>query len=207
MSATFSVRASEVDDASTVTSSNQNDTGSSSDSSDDSSTTDEPAPSVASEDHNMLVQAYGMTQNHFTVTRHALVGGSATLNIMDIYPMQWPLAKIKIPIDYLIQRVERLLTGFANEISATQWYPATFDRRIKSSAKFLTERIAIYLAKEVASILRPVVSHPLLTQFDPDSKPLLTSDFWVMPIYKELLYSGSRPLQDRSSELKRPALA
>ena len=64
---------------------------------------------------------------------------------------------------------------------------------------------AIYLAKEVASILRPVVSHPLLTQFDPDSKPLLTSDFWVMPIYKELLYSGSRPLQDRSSELKRPA--
>ena len=146
-----------------------------------------------------------MTQNHFAVTRHALVGGSATLHIMDIYPMQWPLAKIKIPIDYLIQRVERLLTGFANEISATQWYPATFDRRIKSSAKFLTERIAIYLAKEVASILRPVVSHPLLTQFDPDSKPLLTSDFWVMPIYKELLYSGSRPLQDRSSELKRPA--
>ena len=201
----ISVRASEVDDASTVTSSNQDDAGSSSDSSDDSSTTDEPAPSVASEDHNMLVQAYGMTQNHFTVTRHALVGGRATLNIMDIYPMQWPLAKIKIPIDYLIQRVERLLTGFANEISATQWYPATFDRRIKSSAKFLTERIAIYLAKEVASILRPVVSHPLLTQFDPDSKPLLTSDFWVMPIYKELLYSGSRPLQDRSSELKRPA--
>ena len=89
----------------------------------------------------MLVQAYGMTQNHFTVTRHALVGGSATLHIMDIYPMQWPLAKIKIPIDYLIQRVERLLTGFANEISATQWYPATFDRRIKSSAKFLTERM------------------------------------------------------------------
>ena len=122
-----------------------------------------------------------------------------------IYPMQWPLAKIKVPIDYLIQRVERLLTGFANEISATQWYPATFDRRVKSSAKFLTERIAIYLAKEVASILRPVVSHPLLTQFDPESKPLLTSDFWVMPIYKELLYSGSRPLQDRSSELKRPA--
>ena len=45
--------------------------------------------------------------------------------------MQWPLAKIKVPIDYLIQRVERLLTGFANEISATQWYPATFDRRVK----------------------------------------------------------------------------
>ena len=70
----------------------------------------------------MLVQAYGMTQNHFTVTRHALVGGSATLHIMDIYPMQWPLAKIKIPIDYLIQRVERLLTGFANEISATLFF-------------------------------------------------------------------------------------
>ena len=51
----ISVRGSEVDDASTVTSSNQDDTGSSSDSSDDSSTTDEPAPSVASEDHNMLM--------------------------------------------------------------------------------------------------------------------------------------------------------
>ena len=60
----ISVRGSEVDDASTVTSSNQDDRGCSSDSSDDSSTTDEPAPSVASEDHNMLVQAYGMTQNH-----------------------------------------------------------------------------------------------------------------------------------------------
>ena len=89
----ISVRASEVDDASTVTSSNQDCAGSSSDSSDDSSTTDEPAPSVASEDHNMLVQAYGMTQNHFTVTRHALAGGRATLNIMDIYPMHWPLPR------------------------------------------------------------------------------------------------------------------
>ena len=99
----------------------------------------------------MLVQAYGMTQNHFTVTRHALVGGRATLNIMDIYPMQWPLAKIKIPIDYLIQRVERLLTGFANEISATQWYPATFDRRIKSSAKFLTERMGRGMGSPIPS--------------------------------------------------------
>ena len=97
------------------------------------------------------------------------------------------------------------MTGLANEISATQWFPAAFDKRIKTTAKYLTERIAIYLAKEIASILRPVVSHPLLTQYDPVSKPLLTSDFWVMPIYKELLYSGSRFSQDRSSELKRPA--
>ena len=137
----ISVEDSEVDNASTASLSDHSENSCSSSTSSSSSTSEEPARSEASVNHKMMSQAYDMTRNQFEVHKGVLTGGIATLNVMDLYPMQWPLAKLKIPIDHLIQRVERLLTGYANEISATQWYPDTFYGMLKSSAKHLTERI------------------------------------------------------------------
>ena len=76
--------------------------------------------------------------------------------------------------------------------------------QISSFAKTLTVRVATYLAKEIASLFRPVLYHPLMSLTDEDTLPLLTSEFWVRPVYKELLHAASRFNLSPEAELKRP---
>lgn len=40
--------------------------------------------------------------------------------------------------------------------------------------------------------------------FDDDTEPLLTSKFWVRPVYQELLHAASRVNLSSVAELKRP---
>ena len=200
----ISVNESEVDSASTSQGSSS-DEETSSTSSYSSSSTDEPARSEVSLDHEKMSQAYEMTRETFRVRRSALDGGKDTLNQIEIYPVQWPLARLRINMNGFVQRLERLVLGYVGEVAATQWYPNTFNKALKTTLKLLTERSAIYIAQEIASLLRPVASHPTMKQFDPETIPLLSSEFWVMHIYKEMLYSGTRVATDRAAELKRPA--
>ena len=56
-------------------------------------------------------------------------------------------------------------------------------------------RVATYLAELIASLLRPVLYHPpnmIQVDTDNDTEPLLTSKFWVRPVYHELLHAASR---------------
>ena len=71
----------------------------------------------------------------------------------------------------------------------------------------------MYLAKLIASLLRPVLYHPCMTLTDDDTISLLTSQFWVRPVYEELLHAASRfnlsPAASRfnlspAAEFKRP---
>ena len=80
--------------------------------------------------------------------------------------------------------------------------------RLNSAArtlpKILTVRVATYLAKLIASLLRPVIYHPNMILFDDDTEPLLTSKFWVRPEYQELLHAAARFSLSQMAELKRP---
>ena len=50
----------------------------------------EPPASEVSDQHSMLEHAYEATQNVFQVDREGkLKGGMATLNLMEIFPLQW----------------------------------------------------------------------------------------------------------------------
>ena len=69
--------------------------------------------------------------------------------------------------------------------------------------KTLTVRVATYLA-EIASLLRPVLYHPLMALAEEDTLPLLSSEFWVRPVYEELLRAASRFNLSPEAELKRP---
>ena len=71
-------------------------------------------------------------------------------------------------------------------------------------AKTLTVRVATYLAELIASLLRPVLYHPHMIQFDDDTEPLLTSQLWVRPVYEELLHAASRFNMSPAAEWKRP---
>ena len=62
----------------------------------------------------------------------------------------------------------------------------------------------MYLAKLIASLLRPVLHHPLMDLTEEDTLALLSSEFWVRPVYEELLHAASRFNLSQEAEHKRP---
>ena len=72
-------------------------------------------------------------------------------------------------------------------------------------AKYLTMMLAIYLAKEVAAILRAVLTHDTKKLYDEGTVHLLCSNYWIQPIYQELLHSSSRYNATRTRERNRPS--
>ena len=85
------------------------------------------------------------------------------------------------------------------ELMATHSDASQCRKQISSFAKTLTVRVATYLAKEIASLFRPVLYHPLMSLTDEDTLPLLTSEFWVRPVYEELGRNPSRSVQTEGS--------
>ena len=84
-----------------------------------------------------------------------LEGEEASLNVMDIFPPHWPLAKMTLPLKFGVQRLDRLVAGYLMELIATQPDLDQCRNRTSSFAKILTVRVAMYLAKLIASLLRP----------------------------------------------------
>eukprot|EP00434_Breviolum_minutum_P019516 symbB.v1.2.017214.t1/scaffold1339.1/size137066/5 len=70
---------------------------------------------------------------------------------------------------------------------------------------FVTMKLAVYLAKEVAAILRAVLTHETKKLYNDSTVHLLCSNYWVQPIYQELLHSSSRYNATREGERKRPS--
>ena len=163
-------------------------------SSDDASDTSEPAMSEVSVQHSMLEHAYQSIQNAFSANNGQLVGGDGTLNQLELLPFHWPLAELALPLKFGVNRLDGLVVGYLMELMATKSEPWRCRRQISSFAKTLTVRVSTYLAKEIASLFRPVLHHPVMALTDDDTLSLLTSEFWIRPVYEELLYA----------ELKRP---
>ena len=65
--------------------------------------------------------------------------------------------------------------------------------------------LAVYLAKEVAAILRAVLTHETKKLYNDSTAHLLCSNYWIQPIYQELLHSSSRGNATRECERKRPS--
>ena len=49
-----------------------------------------------------------------------------------------------------------------------------------------------------------VLLHPVMALTDDDTLSLLTSDFWIRPVYEELLYAASRFNRSSEAKHKRP---
>ena len=153
----------------------------------------------------MLEHAYHAADGVFKVNRDGtLQGGMATLNLMEIFPPQWPLARLTLPLKSFVHRLDRLIARYLMEVVATCSDPYQCRRNISTFAKVLTVRAATYFAELIASLLRPVLYHPNMIQFDDDTETLLTSKFWVRPVYQELLHAASRLNLSPAAEHKRP---
>ena len=65
--------------------------------------------------------------------------------------------------------------------------------------------LAVHLAERIASLLRQVLDHPTKVLYDPETEVLFLPQFWILPIYRELLNTASRCRPSRASELSRAA--
>ena len=110
----------------------------------------------------MMEHAYQSIQNAFSVNNGQLVGGDGTLNQLQFLPFHWPLAKLTLPLKFGVNRLDRLVVGFLMELMATKLQPWRCRRQISFFAKTLTVRVTTYLAKEIASLFRPVLQHPAI---------------------------------------------
>ena len=118
----------------------------------------------------MLEQAYHAVKNVLRVTNDGeLIDGELSLNVLESFPPHWLLAKLTLPLKFGVQRLDRLVAGYLMELRATRSNVYQCRKEISSFAKVLTVRAAMYLAKLIASLLRPVLYHPLMALTDEDT--------------------------------------
>ena len=135
----------------------------------------------------------------------SLEGGLATLRTLANVPKTWPLARLTIPLSGFSKHLERLLEGYCMEVYATNVYPDEQLGSIKAFAKDLVLLLAFHLAERIATLLRQVLDHPTKVLYDPENEVLFLPQFWLLPIYRELLNTASRNRPSRDSELRRAA--
>ena len=134
-----------------------------------------------------------------------LPGGLSTLRKLANVPKSWPLARLTIPLSALSKHLERLVEGYCMEVVVTNSSPEVQLQSVKKFAKDLVLLFAMHMAEKVSSLLRHVLDHPTKVLYDPDSEVLFRPQFWILPIYRELLNTASRHRPTRDSELRRSA--
>ena len=117
--------------------------------------------------------------------------------------LNWPLARLTIPLGGLSKQVDRLLEGYCFQILATNRDPDAHNGKIIQTATHLTLILAEYLADTIAWLMRSILDHASKILFDNDTEPLLTPGFWILPLYRELLNSARRNRPSAASERAR----
>ena len=91
-----------------------------------------------------------------------------------------------------VDHLDRVLAG-CWEVQATRTTPLDSLTSLHEVVKCLTMKLAVHLAKEVAAILRAVLTHETKKLYNDSTVHLLCSNYWIQPIYQELLYCTHRP--------------
>ena len=129
-----------------------------------------------------------------------LTGGFETLQTLANV-----LARLTIPLSGFSKQLERLLEGYCLELIATNAVPAQHNGAVRQFAKDLVMVSTMHLSERIASLLRNVMDHPTKVLYDPETEPLIFPQFWVLPLYRELLNTASRCRPSRATELSRGA--
>ena len=124
---------------------------------------------------------------------------------LESVPRRWPLARLSIPLQKIVDHLDRVLAGCCWEAHATRAVPEESLPSIRLASKLLTMLLAGYLAKEVAAILKEILTHPTKKLYDDNTVHLLCSNYWLQPIYQELLHSSSRYNATVTGEKNRPS--
>ena len=106
-----------------------------------------------------------------------------------------------------VGHLDRVLAGCCWEVHATRVNPPESLPSLHQVAKCLTMELAVCLAEEVAAILRAVLTHDAKKLYNDGTVHLLCSNYWIQPIYQELLHSSSRHNATGKEKESGPAVA
>ena len=180
-----------------------------SESASDSEQNDPPSSLVADAEQYELMQiAYAAVGKDFkdVTGNDDLIGSKyCKLQKLEMVPERWPLARLSFSLQTCVDHLDRVLAGCCWEVQATRTTPSDSLTSLHEVAKCLTMKLAVYLAKEVAAILRAVLTHETKKLYNDSTVHLLCSNYWIQPIYQELLHSSSRYNATRECERKRPS--
>ena len=94
-------------------------------------------------------------------------------------PERWPLARLSFSLQTCVDHLDRVLAGCCWEVQATRLTPSESLASLHELAKCLTMELAVYLAKEVAAILRAVLTHETKKLYNDSTVHLLCSNYWI----------------------------
>ena len=180
-----------------------------SESASDSEQNDPPSSLVAdAEQYELMQLAYAAVGKDFTGKEDLIGAKYSKLLKLEMVPERWPLARLSFSLQTCVDHLDRVLAGCCWEVQATRTTQTTPSESLASLhevAKCLTMKLAVHLAKEVAAILRAVLTHETKKLYNDSTVHLLCSNYWVQTIYQELLHSSSRSNATRECERKRPS--
>ena len=177
-----------------------------SESASDSDQNDPPSSLVADAEQYELMQiAYAAVGKDFTGQEDLIGSEYRKLQKLEMVPERWPLARLSFSLQTCVDHLDRVLAGCCWEVQATRTTPSESLLSLNQVAKCLTMKLAVHLAKEVAAILRAVLTHETKKLYNDSTVHLLCSNYWIQPIYQELLHSSSRYNATREGERKRPS--
>ena len=134
-----------------------------SESASDSEQNDPPSSLVADAEQYELMQiAYAAVGKDFQDVAGSddLIGSKySKLQKLEMVPERWPLARLSFSLQTCVDHLDRVLAGCCWEVQATRTTPLDSLTSLHEVAKCLTMKLAVYLAKEVAAILRAVLTH------------------------------------------------
>ena len=152
----------------------------------------DPPSSLASdaEQYERMQASYAAVGRDFKDQEDFIGSEYRKLQRLELVPQRWPLARLSISLQKCVDHLDRVLAGCCWEVHATRADPEESLSSLRQVSKCLTMLLAIYLAKEVAAILREILTHPTKKLYDDRTAHLLCSNYWVQPIYQELLHSS-----------------
>ena len=167
----------------------------------------DPPSSLASdaEQYERMQASYVAVGRDFHDQEDLIESEYSQLQRLEPVPERWPLARLSFSLQKCVDHLDRVLAGCCWEVHATRADPKESLSSLRQVSKCLTMMLAIYLAKEVAAILRAILTHDTKKLYDERTVHLLCSNYWIQPIYQELLHSSSRYNATRTGERNRPS--
>ena len=172
----------------------------------DTSTVDNTRSPLADdiEQYDLMKTAYLQVSQKYEVHQDRLIGGIEKLQAFEGVPRRWPLARLTFPLRKTIEYLDRLLAGCCWEVLISRPAPQESLASLRQASKTLTLLLAGYLAEEVATILREVTTHPTQKLHDEETVHLLCANYWILPIYQEMLHTTTRYNATSQGKRKRP---
>eukprot|EP00434_Breviolum_minutum_P044076 symbB.v1.2.039328.t1/scaffold6491.1/size17633/2 len=119
-----------------------------------------------SEQYELMQTAYAAVGRDFEDKGEFIGSEYHKLRRLELVPQRWPLARLSIPLQKCVDHLDRVLAACCWEAHATRAVVEESLDSIRLASKRLTMLLGGYLAKELAAILREILTHPTKKLYD-----------------------------------------